>query len=362
MVVRELLAKAAEDETGRTWQSLSDVLPLIAEASPNVFLDAVRADLDRAEPLLVTMFQDVEGDPWFSTSSPHTGLLWAIEGLAWSSEWMLEAALVLARLDAVDPGDASRIGLSKASTQSFRTGSAIQARRSRHASRRSTWCVDEFRTRMELLSRIWPSHHATSSPPHTPRFRDWKPESQGVLITEAIEYIGAVVTLALDLADDVPDRWADLAEHLAPLPPDDRERVLAFLELKTQATLDDADRLALWDRLHTEIARHRRFPSAEWSMDNGTLNRLDAIAVRLEPKDQVARYAYLFDWHPDLPGFGDDFASYEAELTRLRNDAVKETLEATSLDGIKELASRAAAVRFLGAALQRSQTRGFGQT
>ena len=352
VVARELLAKAAEDETGRTWQSLSDVLPLVAEASPRVFLDAVDSDLDRAAPLLISMFQDKEDDPWFSTSSPHTGLLWALESLAWSSEWMLEATLALARLNAVDPGG-------RLANRPLASLSSILPHWIRHTGARlemrvralSLVCKQLPDTGWKLLLEIWPSDHTTSSPPHSPRFRDWKPESRGVLITEAIEYIGAVVTLALDLADDVPQRWAELAEHLAPLPPGDRERVLAFLEHKTQGTLANADRLTLWDRLHTEIARHRRFPTADWSMDDETLNRLEAIATRLEPKDQVVRHAYLFDWHPDLPGVGEDYASYEAELARLRNDAVRETLEADALGGIRDLAARSTVPRFLGVAL-----------
>ncbi len=86
-------------------------------------------------------------------------------------------------------------------------------------------------------------------------------------------------------------------------------------------------------------------------MDDETLNRLEAIAARLEPKDQVVRYAYLFDWHPDLAGVDEDYASYEAELARLRNDAVRETLEADALEGIRNLAARSPVPRFLGVAL-----------
>ncbi len=203
----------------------------------------VNSDLDRAVPLLVSMFQDVEDDPWFSTRPPHTGLLWALEGLAWSSEWMLEATLALARLDAVDPGGrlANRPleSLSSILPHWIRHTSAPLQRRVRAL---TLVCKRLPDTGWKLLRQIWPSDHATSSPPHSPRFRDWKPESPGVPITEAIEYIGAVVTLALDLADEAPECWAELAEHLAPLPPGDRQRVLAFLEHKTQGTLADTDR------------------------------------------------------------------------------------------------------------------------
>jgi len=55
-LVHEILGRACSDLSGRIWRSLADVLPLLAEAAPEVFLDAVHDDLDRDEPLLATMF------------------------------------------------------------------------------------------------------------------------------------------------------------------------------------------------------------------------------------------------------------------------------------------------------------------
>ena len=40
-LVRRLLEWASADRTGQAWQSLSDILPLLAEAGPEAFLDAV---------------------------------------------------------------------------------------------------------------------------------------------------------------------------------------------------------------------------------------------------------------------------------------------------------------------------------
>ena len=86
-VVAQLLRRANEATTGDLWASLTDVLPLLAEAAPDVFLRAVQEGVrERSEPLLSKMFLDAEAGDAFSVNSPHTGLLWALEGLAWSSE------------------------------------------------------------------------------------------------------------------------------------------------------------------------------------------------------------------------------------------------------------------------------------
>ena len=102
-VVRAVTEHANADPTGRAWQSLADVLPLLAEAAPDAFLDAVDVGLSGDPPLLRSLFLDAELGPTFGTSSPHIRLVWALEALAWSSAHMSRAAGALARLAEIDP-------------------------------------------------------------------------------------------------------------------------------------------------------------------------------------------------------------------------------------------------------------------
>jgi hypothetical protein len=52
--------------------------------------------------VLISLFTDAEH--YFMESSPHTGLLWGLEVLAWSPEYLGRAALLLAKLARLDPG------------------------------------------------------------------------------------------------------------------------------------------------------------------------------------------------------------------------------------------------------------------
>jgi hypothetical protein len=100
-VIQRLLDQAKEN--GTLWASLAYQLPLLAEAAPQSFLDAVDTGLNGEDPVLITLFQDKEPNG-FMSSSPHTGLLWALETLAWNSDHLGQAALSLARLTRLDPG------------------------------------------------------------------------------------------------------------------------------------------------------------------------------------------------------------------------------------------------------------------
>ena len=59
-LVRAVIGDLNADATGRAWQSLADVLPLLAEAAPDPFLAVVDADLAGDDPLLRSLFMDRE--------------------------------------------------------------------------------------------------------------------------------------------------------------------------------------------------------------------------------------------------------------------------------------------------------------
>jgi hypothetical protein len=99
-IVSDLFDSVAGDWRGGA--TLSHVLPLLAEGAPDTFLKVVDAQIANDEERVKTLFQD-EGDAVFS-SAAHTGLLWALEALAWSPEHLAYASRLLATLDRLDPG------------------------------------------------------------------------------------------------------------------------------------------------------------------------------------------------------------------------------------------------------------------
>ena len=68
----------------QTWATLSGSLTELAEAAPETLLDAVERDLATHPSPFEDLFHQ-EGDGLFG-GAPHTGLLWALELLAWSPD------------------------------------------------------------------------------------------------------------------------------------------------------------------------------------------------------------------------------------------------------------------------------------
>jgi hypothetical protein len=95
-----IVGKLLQNADRRRWWSLSRDFRLLAEASPDAFLTAIEDSLDQNDPPISALFGHDEGG-LFGTEH-LSDLMWALESLAWSPDWMPRVTNVLARLDAID--------------------------------------------------------------------------------------------------------------------------------------------------------------------------------------------------------------------------------------------------------------------
>jgi hypothetical protein len=79
IVVRDLLNGADVDR----WLTLSGLVPLLGEAAPERFMDAVEKSLREDNPAVMALFTETE-DGFGGQRSHHSPLLWALETLAFS--------------------------------------------------------------------------------------------------------------------------------------------------------------------------------------------------------------------------------------------------------------------------------------
>jgi hypothetical protein len=354
--VRRLLEGANADNTGRLWHQLAPVLPLLAEAAPDLFLRAVEDDLNGSARVLLNLFQEEsEGIHSVGPSSPHVHLLWALETVCWSAEHLVDGVQCLARLALLEPGGKSAnrpfASLNSILLGWIRHTSAPLSERL-HAIDAVYRVADEIGWR--LTFELWPADHALVTPPAAPRFRDWRPTVNSVPMHEWIAFTHALVDRAIDHVGTDTERLAQLAEGLATAPPDDRERITVLLENLIEQNLLDRDaRLRLWQRLHELVIRHERFATATWAMPIQLRTRLHDLTAKLEPTSDPQRFVYLFDWHPDLAGVDEsDIETYAARLSQLRREALLSVWAGPDrIIELTNLASRAAAPSQLGWAL-----------
>jgi len=350
-VALNLFTRANEDATAQLWTSISDVLPLLVEAAPDAFLRAVFEATAGADPLAKRMFQDSD-DRW-NVTSPHTGLLWAIEGVAWSEQHMAYAAETLAALAEIDPGGRLSNRPSASLHAVFRawspqTSASLDAR---------IQTLDSLTRRhpdasWNLLLALFPSNSEVGVQSHTPEFRDWATERTPVTRADLIATVEAAASHVLRFAQDDATRWKELIPKFDRLPLDARTEAVGAMSVVTADDLTPEQSNALWEALTGYIRRHREYADAQWSLSEGWLEQLVAVADHLKPAKPEDANRWLFDdWHPDIGVPVDDLRTHDAELATRREEAIGEIFADDGLAGVRRLATSVELPWAVGSAL-----------
>lgn len=250
----------------RVWASLSSLLPLLAEAAPDTMLHALDEGLKGDPPILRSLFTD-EGDVLFS-SSPHTGLLWALETLAWSQEYLGHAALILAKLAEIDPGGK----LSNRPQNTLRHIFLPWMPQTSASFAQRLDVLDTLRQRepevaWQLLRQLLPEPQSIGHLTAKPRWRDWAPDlAPPVTHGEYFRFAREVVTQMVVDVGTSGSRWQDLIEVHHRLPTDEQEAIVETLANIDSEHFAPSDRIIVWNALRKFISHHRTYPDAGWAL------------------------------------------------------------------------------------------------
>lgn len=355
--VREILDAANADASASTWASLSGLLPLLAEAAPDAFLAAVTTGLDGANPLLATLFGDPNADSdFYSANSHHTGLLWALENLAWSPVHFGAAVDALARLDAVDPGGrlSNRPAASLAaifcpwrpenSANYEQRLSIIDVVRERYS--KGSW---------KLMQLMLPEFQGIHFPTHEPSYRDWKPPRVPVTEVEYFRFISEITTRVLEDVGTSVERWTQVLDRISNLFPNDRSRVIAALHsLIAAEEISRVDTSQLWQNLQKTIGKHREYTDARWALPPDDVYALQKLADLLKPSSSLETSLRLFTEHsPHLAELSErtNYDAYNLALRIARGKAMKEVDDEGGLELVRRLASQTTVQGAAGVAL-----------
>ncbi len=341
-VVWSLFEKARNDAA--LWASFAPVLPLLAEAAPTPFLDAVDAGLAGETPFLRQMFYNEDSNYGFGPTSPHTYLLWALETLTWHPSFFGRAVLCLARLTRIDPG--GRNG--NRASGSLREVFVIWYPNTTVSLTRRLTVLDAVRKRepevaWRLMLRILPTIHSdTCHPLPGPKWHDWKPDKERPIpnseIAQAVEAI--VERLLSDVGADAA-RWCDLITRAGDLWPHLREKLLDTFEALEPNLLTSEERVTVENAVRSIVMRHREFPDADWAMPEAHLARLETIGQKLAPLDPVLQHRWRFQRFVPLPERREmSWEERNAAVARLRSEALQEIIAAQGWEGVLLLASQ----------------------
>jgi hypothetical protein len=333
-IVRSLPGLSSD---GRVLASLDRQLPDLVEAAPTPFLDALDALLQGSPTQLRLMFGDQAG---IFGRSFHTGLLWGLEGLAWSPELLPRVASSLAALCQVDPGGTLSNRPFRSLAEIFlawHPGTSSGPEQRAHVLQ--TLATQYPDVGWALLVDLLPGHRRTASPTHKPRWRSWGQTERGsIRRSEMVAAYELYVDLALVVAGTDARKLADLIEDYPQFLKHHKDRLEVALRESNRRDATPESIQRLWSRLNRLCTHHRNFPTADWAMPAEDIDRLQAICDGLLLSDPVLRHRWLFDEQfPDVGGKGDPYEDRAEDLLLKRRTALEEILGAKGWDGVHEL-------------------------
>lgn len=308
---------------------MRDELPLLAEASPGPFLQALEQLLEGDADSLRTLLTEDEGV--FSPTAYHTGLLWALEALVWGQDTYARSIIILARLAEIDPGGGVTNRPINSLKQIFLPWFPNTCATAEQRSSMLTYLAKKTPdVAWPLLIDLLPDRITSSSGTQRPQLRDaGENEQQSLTQKEYLDAILKVIDLVIELAGDEPSRWIEIMRDITAFP--EKEMTLAVVRLRSMfESLSEAKRFPVWAALRDRINDHRRFPDAPWTLSERQLAPFDALIKDFEPESPVSRKIWMFDsW--DFPTEDDK------SIENVRIEAVRGLLDKSGVDALVEL-------------------------
>ena len=349
LVIRELLT----DADWVLWGSLNHLLPTLAEAAPGEFCNAV----EKAMRLKSCPFNELfsqEGNG-ITGGNYLTGLLWALEGLAWDEQYLVRVCVALAELASHDPGGqwANRPSNSLTTILLPWLPQTLASVEKRKVAVR-TILTELPDIAWNLIIQLLPGQHQTSSGSYKPSWRkiipdDWE---EGVTHQEYWQQAYFYAELAVTAAGQDTTRLSTLIDHFDNLPGPAFDQLLQALASQTISERPEEQRLLIWDRLTKFTNKHRRFSDAKWALPDELITRIEQVAEQLAPTNPFNLYQHLFTERIfDLYEENSDWEEQRKKLDTRREAAISEIFQQNGTEGVIRFAESVSSPDQVGHAL-----------
>lgn len=329
--------------------SFGDLTPKIMEASPEFMLGCLAQLIEKHPNDVKKMFLEGKG----LEGGMHTGILWGLETLAWSPNHLAEVAILLLQLSQIDPGGRLSNRPINSLKEIFlsrypRTNASVD-HKIKTIGLMKKKCTE---TTWKLIEKLIPTFTGSAHITPKPVWMDYgSMDKEAITIEGRLRYESEIIDCALGLVSNIPERWGKILDSFNIIVSNHPEKRSIILSLLNQIAENEASkmiRIRLSDLLRSFIHRHRLYdycggPHGPDSFQGqisseDILISLDMILKKLEPKDAVDRFRWLFDEHyPDINFKSKDYDEQDKHVATLRESAVNEIIAEKGHHGIIEL-------------------------
>ena len=330
-------------------RSQGNDLPNYAEAAPDEFLNLLEVDLQQSQPVVTGLLNPTESGPF--ASPERTGLLWALEYLAWKN--LRRVSLILAQLSrtVIDDNWVNKpISSLQAIYRSWMPQTAASLEQRMKALQMLTnefpdigWqiCIEQLTSGMRSGDYSYRPH--------------WRNDASGagepVTYEEMDEFERKALNLVLAWPKHDQNTLGDLVERLHAISENDHVRIWDLIDAWADLEIDESAKAELRERIRRfAFTRRGRLRG----LNDTTKERAPILYEELEPRDPVIRHSWLFFEHWVAASYDeieDDnfgYSKHEERTQTLRTSAMQEIWAQRGFDGVTALLSRSNAPATVG--------------
>ena len=315
-------------------------LPLYAEAAPDEFLRVIEEDLQSDSPVVFGLLKPVDSGA-FGARPSRTGLLWALECLAWKPQNLPRVTTILGRLSRLKIDD-NWINKPVASLQAIFRSWMPQTAAS----------VEQRSKALELLNQRFPRAgwaiciDQIKPGPRTGHFNyrpRWRGDASGagqvVTHKEMYEFTAKALGFLLAWSSHDEKTLGSLAATLQGVSEEDQIKVWNLVDRWAGTAPEDAKA-----ELRESIRRFALVPcNRRRQLPEAARDRARKVYISLRPQDPVVRHAWLFvdQWVQESSGeIADEHFNYrmrDERIDRLRREGMAEIWTEHGFDGVAGL-------------------------
>jgi len=200
------------------WTTFDRELALIAEADPDFLLSRLEADLNSDNSQIAHLFGQGNTED-FGRANYHCGLLWALETIAWSPEYLSSVTRVLGRLMEIENRLPSNLGNRPSETLRTiflwwlpHTNATIPQR----IAALNRLASEQPETAWSLTLKLIPSMpEGLCNNSAQPRWREWAIGwTRDNARQDTNQYANAIADFVLSSAGDDPHKWSQILEGI----------------------------------------------------------------------------------------------------------------------------------------------------
>jgi hypothetical protein len=337
----------------KLWASIYDVLPLLSESAPDIFLEIVEKYLQTKPCPFDELFAQESHD--VTSTNYMAGILWSLEALAWEERYFIRVCIIFSDLASHDPGGVwtnrpinSLVTIllpwlpqTLASFEKRKLALQIILREHQDIG----W---------KVLIQLLPGVHKTSSHTYKPIWRKIFPDGWKGEVTqqEYLQQVNYYAELAVTIAGTDTSMISTLIQNLEKLPQPTIDFLLQVLSTEPISQISGEQKTQIWNLLTRLIEKYLSMPKKQWLISQEQIDKLEQLSDLYAPTQPNLLYQRLFTNRNH--NYFEEIRNWEEHQNNLNNNrknAITEIYRQQGIDGVIRFAESVAAASDVGFAL-----------